>query len=245
MIFFLGRSTKWKTFSIEYYFNGLFRIPCRFDLRKYPFESQRCELNTWFDVPVRHIFNFSSYYPNGAVTFRGRSRIGEYSFRSAYSETRNNNQSVSMFIELDPFFGYHLLNSFLTSFLILLICFATFFFRVDDFNERIMVSLTALLVLTALFTQANSVTVNTSYLKLLDIWYAVLIISAFFSVVLNTALNAYYHKLKTRVEFDGKEEDIGAIKRKLASFNAASLVVLTGGFSLFLFFFALSAAGII
>ena len=243
--YFLGRSTQWPTFTLIYDFNGVFRIPCRFDLRKYPFKSQTCEMNAWFDVPMPDFFNFSTFSSNNHVPYGGRSRVGEFKVRKTYTKTINFNTSVSLFIELDPFYGYHLLNSFLTSFLILLISFATFFFRIDDFNERIMVSLTALLVLTALFTQSNSVSVTTSYLKLIDIWYAVLIICTFLSVVLNTALNAYNHHLKVNAEIDSKGNDILTVRRKLTNANFFCLTVVIGGFCVFLVFFVLASTDVI
>ena len=64
----------------------------------------------------------------------------------------------------------------------------------DDFNERIMVSLTALLVLAALFSQASSTSVKTPYYKLIDVWYAALIALCFAAVIMITCVNALKNK---------------------------------------------------
>ena len=46
-------------------------------------------------------------------------------------------------------------------------------------QDRIMVSLTSLLVLSALFVQTSQMIPKTAYLKLIDVWYTVLIILDF------------------------------------------------------------------
>ena len=49
--------------------------------------------------------------------------------------------------------------------LIVVITYITFLFPYDDFSDRIMVSLTALMVLAALFLQTSQGVVRTSYIK--------------------------------------------------------------------------------
>ena len=225
---------------------GIFRIPCRFNLRKYPFADQKCELYLIPEAGQRRV-NFQKYpgaRENGSIQFLGRDDVGEFQVKETLSKEFWLNTTVALVIEFSPHYGYHLLNSFLTSLLILLISFATFFFRIDDFNERIMVSLTALLVLTALFTQANSASVNTPYLKLVDIWYAVLIICTFLNVVANTGLNAYLHKLKSRRP-EKTDDDLGTILQKISLLNKILFGLLAGSFGIFVLFFILSAADVI
>ena len=244
--FVLGQSTHWRAFTVSYYMTGIVRVPCRFDLRRYPFADQKCELNLWLDPPKLEPVSFHKHKssdPNGAVPFHGRRDVGEFSVEATYSKEFDLNRCVALFVEFSPYYGYHFLNSFLTSLLILFISFATFFFRIDDFNERIMVSLTALLVLTALFTQANSTSVYTPYLKLLDIWYAVLIICTFLNVVVNTALNAFKHKLESEIVL--KEFDMENIRSRLIKLNYMCFGAIVGGFSLFLLFFTLAGADVI
>lgn len=49
--------------------------------------------------------------------------------------------------------------------LLLSITHLTFFFRLDDFTNRVMVSLTALMVMSTLFLQTNQAMPRTAYLK--------------------------------------------------------------------------------
>ncbi|KAK3869651.1 hypothetical protein Pcinc_021970 [Petrolisthes cinctipes] len=50
--------------------------------------------------------------------------------------------------------------------LLLIITYLTFYFALDDFTDRIMVSLTALMVMAALFLQTNQSMPRTAYLKM-------------------------------------------------------------------------------
>ena len=185
---------------------------------------------------------------DGEIQLPPRTIVGEYEVIRCYMNESEDKLSVAVFIQLSPFYSYYLLNSFLTSLLIVLISFATFFFRIEDFNERIMVSLTTLLVLTGLFTQANSSSVQTSYLRLLDIWYAVLIIFTFLNVVTVAGLNFLQHKLKA----NGvgccdlkKHNEVTVAEKKIQKYNCFCFAFLLGGFCIFLFYFALCAADII
>ena len=232
-----------------YYLNGLMRIPCRFNLRKFPFATQECVLNLWFqESPGIHFVKYSGESGDGEIDLPKRVTVGEYMVRRCYTNEFDDSTSVALFIQLDPFYSYHLLNSFFTSLLIILISFATFFFRTDDFNERIMVSLTALLVLTALFTQASSAMVQTPYLKLLDIWYAVLIACTFLNVIFVTGLNSLNHKMKSNVvscfTFT-KESQMELVVKKMRRYNFICFTILLGGFGIFCFFFVLYAADVI
>lgn len=92
-------------------------------------------------------------------------------------------------------FLYYLANSYLPSFLLVVISYSTFYFRLEDFNERIMVSITAMLVLVALFQQTSSTILKTTYLKLIDVWYMVCIVVDFVMVILLVVIDftRYYN----------------------------------------------------
>jgi hypothetical protein len=57
-------------------------------------------------------------------------------------------------------FEHHLTNTFLQTLLLILICFMTLFFRLDNFTDKIMVVLTTMLVIATL--QASSQAVSMS-----------------------------------------------------------------------------------
>ena len=195
---------------LMYNLNGVFTIPCRYNLKNYPFADQQCEFNIWLQTSNIDLVRFSRYsedYSTDIVGFLGRNDVGEYLVKKAINVEKNDNRSVSLIIQLKSLYGYHLLNSFMTSLLIVLIAYACFFFPLDNFGDRIMVSLTSLLVLTALLTSSGETSIKTPFLKLLDIWYAVLMFFNFLIVVAMTALDYWYHRMDRIWDKDGKLDD--------------------------------------
>ena len=87
-------------------------------------------------------------------------------------------------------FNYYLLNNYLPSLLIFFIAYSTLYFPINNFNERVMVSLTSLLVLATFFTQASDSTVHTPYVKMLEIWFITLIGFNFVIVILIVSTNS-------------------------------------------------------
>ena len=186
-----------------YIFEGFVSLPCRLDLRKYPFGIQHCLLKIWIadvswtDIKFNTRLARNSNITEKKVEFYGKSRtLGEYYLLDSVVRLGEYDSSIIIELTLRGLYGFHLLNSFTPSLLIYLICYATLFFPVHDFNERVMVSLTSLLVLTALFTQASNASVRTSYFKFLDIWYVVLTTFCFLVVMVNIYLHKIWNKNK-------------------------------------------------
>lgn len=80
-----------------------------------------------------------------------------------------------------------------------MIGFATFFYKWFDFQNRIMITLTSLLVLSTLFSEVNDSLPATSYLKLIDIWFLISIIYCF-SIIMTHVLVEYYHEYSNPTE---------------------------------------------
>ncbi|KAK3860713.1 hypothetical protein Pcinc_033254 [Petrolisthes cinctipes] len=67
--------------------------------------------------------------------------------------------------------------------------------KLDDFTNRIMIALTAQLVLAALFTSTTQSSVKTPYLKLIDVWYAAVITFCFIIIISQTLINVLLHSM--------------------------------------------------
>nr|XP_027216882.1 acetylcholine-gated chloride channel subunit acc-1-like [Penaeus vannamei] len=80
-------------------------------------------------------------------------------------------------------YGYYVGNTFVPSLLLTVIAYLTLYFGFSDFQDRVMVSLTSLLVLATFFTQTSASIPRTSYLKLIDAWYVALICKTFLMIV--------------------------------------------------------------
>lgn len=71
--------------------------------------------------------------------------------------------------------------------------------QLEDFTNRIMISLTAQLVLAALFTSTTQSSVRTPYLKLIDVWYAAVITFCFFIIISQTVINVILNRPNTNL----------------------------------------------
>ena len=199
MFFFSGQYVLGKKKYIDYEFQALVKVPCKFKLQKYPFGKQECILNFAIDNTEDKLSNtqmvptsLDGFNTSNKIEYYGSKDLNEYDFIKADYQLSDSNFSVSITIHLQSLFGYHILNSFTPSILIFLISYVTFFFPISSFNERIMVSLTAVLVLAALSAQVTNSSVHTSYLKLLDVWYTLMLVFCFIVVMANTLINAVH-----------------------------------------------------
>nr|XP_053626189.1 uncharacterized protein LOC128684076 [Cherax quadricarinatus] len=143
---------------------------CDFDLIRFPFDSQcsrrRHDKLTERDEPT-----------TGEVNME-RTHKGEQEFSSMQVEVK--------FIRR---YNFYLLTLYIPTTLLIFIAYATFFFNPDDFNSRITVAITSLLVLTSLFTQTSNALPKTSYFKLIDVWLFFSIVIIFLVILLQTLVN--------------------------------------------------------
>ncbi|XP_063860220.1 uncharacterized protein LOC135100807 isoform X2 [Scylla paramamosain] len=153
-------------------------LNCQFYLRTYPFDDQQCSF-----VYFLYNGNNVSFILN-SVMFTGHPQLLEYEVVGTSGVVNNSAvSSFSVVIKFTNQFGYYVGNAFLPSIFLVIICYLTFWFSLDDFQDRIMVSLTSLLVLTGLMTQTSQSIPKTAYLKLIDVWYIALIFMDFMIIV--------------------------------------------------------------
>lgn len=95
------------------------------------------------------------------------------------------------------------------------ICYSSLLFPIVGFNERIMVSLTSLLVLAVFFSQATNTYVRTPYYKSIDVWYIILILLCSAVVIANTPIN-YMRVLKVKSQTDLLKKLFAAKKCNIA-----------------------------
>ncbi|TRY75302.1 hypothetical protein TCAL_15664 [Tigriopus californicus] len=65
---------------------------------------------------------------------------------------------------------YHVTNTFLQTIILVSVGFLSFFFRVDNFTDRIMVTLTVMLVVATIMSTIQQNLPKTAYYKLIDYW---------------------------------------------------------------------------
>ncbi|XP_042884699.1 uncharacterized protein LOC122261219 [Penaeus japonicus] len=156
---------------------------CHFQLRMYPFDRQRCSIV--FNIPYLTV-EFGVLTKDGpGVMFLGMRRLLEYELvtETFKNFTWDGLSHVKVELEFCNLYGYYLGNTFLPTLMLVIICICALGFDLTDFTDRIMVSLTSLLVLATFFTQTSQTIPKTSYLKLIDVWFVALICEDFFIIM--------------------------------------------------------------
>ncbi|XP_076062371.1 uncharacterized protein LOC143037713 [Oratosquilla oratoria] len=187
---------------MENYLGILLDVPCRFQLHRYPFDRQKCNV-TFKLMNAPSMMVFKKMLPGNQVPYLNERRVLlEYALEEITTDTsffmqgQDNNTYFAITIHLRRVYGYHLTNSYGPSLLMFFISYSTFFFQIDDFTNRIMISITAQLVLAALFTSTTQSSAKTPYLKLIDVWYAVIIVFGFMMLSMQTVINVVLNRDK-------------------------------------------------
>ncbi|XP_063847312.1 uncharacterized protein LOC135092639 [Scylla paramamosain] len=196
---FMSHQADGATHAIQNYVGVLASTPCHFQLERYPFDTQKCNISFMLmNAPWTRVFRKTT--PGASVEYFDTRRVLlEYELHalttevSAFLQGTDNNTYFALTFHLQRLYGYHVTNSYFPSLLMFFISWATFFFQVDDFTNRIMIALTAQLVLAALFTSTTQSSVRTPYLKLIDVWYAAVITFCFVIVISQTVINVVLH----------------------------------------------------
>ncbi|XP_063889374.1 uncharacterized protein LOC135116084 isoform X2 [Scylla paramamosain] len=127
---------------------------CDFNLIMFPFDAQVCFLR--FTL-VSAAATYMQLVP-AAANYSGPPALIEYTIGRLDMERVSDGEfsTVQVNVRFIRRYGFYLLTLYIPTTLLMVIAYATFFFKIDDFNSRIVVALTALLVLASLFTQVIS-----------------------------------------------------------------------------------------
>lgn len=68
--------------------------------------------------------------------------------------------TLVVFVRFSRRYTFYIVTLYIPTVLLILIAYATFFFNPDDFNSRVVVAVTSLLVLTSLLTQVITQFIN-------------------------------------------------------------------------------------
>ncbi|XP_050719983.1 uncharacterized protein LOC127000366 isoform X2 [Eriocheir sinensis] len=164
-------------------------FPCQLRLSRYPFGRYMCNLTF---SPAGGPWRIPADGSCQDIKYQNDKDLLDFCLEkiSIQEHYLNFHKMITFVLHLAAQPDYHITNSFFPSSLIFLICYLSLFFPLECFNERIMVTLTALLVLVTLFSQAMNTNVRTPYYKLIDVWYVVLIFLSFAVVVAIALVNS-------------------------------------------------------
>ena len=104
---------------------------------------------------------------------------------------------------------YHLITVFFQSVLLLGVAYMTFYFKISNFQDRIMIAITTMMVVATIQSSINKMVPKTSYIKMIDVWllfglvlpFLGFLISIFEELVAQLQEDADMGRTKVRQEF--------------------------------------------
>lgn len=146
------------------------RFKCPLDLEMYPWDSQICNVT----LTVANAKADHTHFTQHSLHYHDKQQLQEYLLRDWRLDTRGNRAVLSF--RLVRRYEKHVWTTLVPTSLLLAISYGTLFIPAESFSERGTMSLTTLLVLVSLYTEALSSLPVTSYNKQIEKWYLYLII---------------------------------------------------------------------
>ncbi|XP_071540687.1 uncharacterized protein [Panulirus ornatus] len=123
--------------------------------------------------------------------YQGKPQLVEYFVGKVNIDFHNDRDFAVMVVKLQLLrrSGFIIMNVYIPSLLLLVISYLTLYFTPFNFQVRVLASLTSLLVMATLYTQASSSLPKTSYFKMVDVWLLSSIFFIFIIIVLHTVID--------------------------------------------------------
>ena len=144
---------------------------CVFNLRDFPFDTQTCTFVMRMDSDKFSAVALTKDQPS--ISYVGPKIVKEFKVDEVmtYTGMTEKNTYFNFTITLNRVYTDQLIATFFPTILLWFLAYFTLFIKVDDFNERIMVAVTVLLVLAALLSSIKNQIPSTSYFKYIDLWF--------------------------------------------------------------------------
>lgn len=156
--------------SLELHDQVMPRFKCPLDLEMYPWDSQICNIT----LKVANVKAGHMHFIQHSLHYQDKQQLQEYLLRDWRLDTKGNRAMLSF--RLVRRYEKHVWTTLVPTSLLLAISYGTLFIPAESFSERGTMSLTTLLVLVSLYTEALSSLPVTSYNKQIEKWYLYLII---------------------------------------------------------------------
>jgi len=144
---------------------------CDYDLIYYPFDTQVCKMVFDMTGVTRQYVDMDVDYDG--VEYTGQSVLLEYivgdmMLKKMGNETGSKYAGMKVSLILSRRWFYHAVSVFLQSVLLLVVAYSTFYYRIDNFQDRIMVAITCMLVVANVQSSVGEMIPKTSYFKMID-----------------------------------------------------------------------------
>ena len=139
--------------------------------------------------PHQLAFVVDEEFAKNGVELYADKDMTEYVIKDNYVDTEVNRKGVNQItvhIEFQRRMKFHVTNTFLQTQALIIVGYLSFFFRIDNFTDRIMVTLTVTLVMVTLMSSIQGSLPKTSYYKLIDYWLLYCLLTLIITFVFHT-----------------------------------------------------------
>ena len=144
---------------------------CIFDVKSFPFDKESCN----FTMRIKGRKHVSiTFVEDGVVSYPGPIHVDQFEIENIESLVEMDNSTGSNYIitiSLSRDFTHQLVTCFVPTFIVWLLTYLTLFMDIEYLSDRIMVAVTALLVLASVLDSINEDLPKTSYIKGVDFWF--------------------------------------------------------------------------
>ena len=164
---------------------------CTFNLRFFPFDEQVCKMEFKARTVTRQYLELLP----GRLNYKGPEVLVEFIVSNTNMTTAREHTTrseIRIVINLARQYTYHLSQSFFQSWLLGFLAYLTFWININDFTDRFMGSLTALLVLASLMSTLTESLPKTSYYKVIDFWLLFFLLSTSLNIAVHVLVDRFY-----------------------------------------------------
>jgi len=176
------------------------KFNCDYDLTMYPFDTQICEMifqvngipKTYLALGVQTPLNCPSC--DGAEYLGSRSLVEYVIGDSMMDEMQNDTEETGKVRVMTIFkrkWTYHFWTIFFQSIVLLLVAYMTFYFKISNFQDRIMIAITTMMVVATIQASVNKMIPKTGYLKMIDVWLLYTFNIIIIIMIVHTILDSY------------------------------------------------------
>ena len=172
---------------------------CIFKLTKFPFDQHECHFIMKLKVERKNSIAFTKDEP--AVLYEGPSIFGQFEILNVTSKIKTDFKSTNFIstIKINRLYMNQMLTTFTPTLLLWLLSFSTLFIDIENFSDRFIGAVTALLVLVALLSSVQNELPKTSYFKFIDLWLLFFISNNLFIILCHIFLT-YIPANQSRLE---------------------------------------------
>merc|ERR1719208_269210 len=87
--------------------------------------------------------------------------------------------------------SYHFWTIFLQSVFLLSVAYMTFYFKMSNFQDRVMIAITTMMVVATIQSSINKMVPKTSYIKMIDVWLLYSFNIIIIMMIVHTYLDTY------------------------------------------------------